>query len=414
MLGKLTKLFFKEDQPQHTVATRSTSAAGGMGLLGFPAGSRYGANVSKNTALCFSTVYAAVNIISNDLATLPVMVMQDTADGQIRKTQHKQNYLLKKKPNPLYNAISYKRTLFANYLLWGNGYAKIHRDGLGDPVKYEIWQPWKVDVFAVEGELFYKNYETGEILHSSDIIHIADLSHDGLKGLSKIALASQSISLGMSAIDFGNKFYDKGASMSGYLKMKKKMTDPNALSKLRTDFMAQYAGRDNAGTVGILEEDTEFVPYKYAMPMSDAQVLESRKFQVEEVLRFFGLPPHKVGHLEKSSFNNIEQQNTEYVVNTLTPTARLFEIEHDTKIFSDEDAIDHFIKIELKGLLRGDIKARTELYTKMIDRGVFSPNEVRQLEDLPKYEGGDVRMLPLNFTPVENFGKHTDGKNNNE
>jgi len=404
MIGKLSRLFFKEDTTSpdspNNAATRSV---GGLGFLGFPTSATR--NVSPRTALSFSPVYSAVNLISNDLATLPISVYQETDDGNIKQTKHIQSRLLKKKPHELYNAIVYKRTMFANFLLWGNAYAQIHRNIQGVPVSYEIIEPYKVEPFILNYDgrtiLAYKKYGDGDIIASSDMIHIADLSFNAIKGLSKITIARQSINLGLSAIDLCENYNENGAFPSVALTVKKRIDD-NGVNALKSSFMQQHSGRSNAGNVVVLQEDTEMKNINWAMPFSDAEWLGSRKFQIEEIARFFNVPPHKIGHLEKSSFNNIEQQNTEYVVNTLTPIAKLFEIEHDTKIFSDNEA-DHFIKIELKGLLRGDVKARTAYYKDMIDRGVLSPNEVRGLEDMTPYVGGDIKILPLNYTTIEKF-----------
>lgn len=405
MLDRIKRLFI-EDVVDEQPPAHARSIGGGMSFFGGGAG--IGVSVGSSSSLAFSAVYACVNLISNDLATLPISVYKETGKGNERQPQHDQAYLIRKKPHQLYNSVVYRRTMFSNLLLWGNAYAKIHRNGGGRPTSYEMLKPWEVEPYVAitsQGrEKYFKHYKDGEIIADMDMIHLADLSHDGIKGLSKISLAKTTISLGLNAAEFGDSYYKKGAFMSGYLKLKKRLTDIGR-KNLQEDFITQYAGRDNAGSVGILEEDTEFVPYDMAMPMTDAQFLESRKFQVEEIARFFNTPPHKIGDLSKSSFSNIEQQNVEYVVNTLSPIAKLWEIEHDIKIFSPNEIGDHFVRIELKGLLRGDIKTRSAFYRGLMDRGVFSPNEVRGLEDMPAYEGGDVRILPLNFVPVEDFGK---------
>jgi len=408
MLQSVKNLFFK-DVPDTPVSTRSaghaSAAAPLSSWLGFAQSD--GVVVSPKSSLSFSAVYGCVTLISGDLSTLPINVYKETDSGNIKQSRHPQAYLLKKQPSDLYNAVVYKRTLIANLLLWGNAYAKIHRNNSGEITSYEILKPWTVEPYVAKmqdgsKQLVYKSYSTSEILFSDEMIHLADLSMDGIKGYSKIQVARESVSLGINATSFGDTYYKNGAFMSGYLKLTKRL-NPEGREKLRSDFISQYGGKKNAGSIGILEEDTEFHPFQYAMPMSDAQFLESRKFQVEEIARFYNVPPHKIGHLEKSSFNNIEQQNTEYVVNTLMPIAKLFEIEHDSKIFIDSEKIDHYVKIELKGLLRGDIKSRSEFYKTLMDRGVYSPNEVRSLEDMTPYEGGDVRMLPLNFIPVDQF-----------
>ena len=395
---KAIQRFFKPN----AVASKKRSYSG-RGFLGFPHSD--GVVVSPLRSLGFSAVFACVKAITDDLSTLPTAVYVREQSGHSKDYTHDQYNLISKKPSPLYNAIEYKRTLIANFLLWGNGYAKIHRGSNGRPTRYEILEPWKVEPFIFKSQSvgkvkLYKNYETGEIIDSDDMIHLADLSFDGVKGMSRISIARQGIALALNAEEFGNDYYKRGAFMSGYLTIAGNLSK-GARESLQESFINSYAGRENAGTIGVLEEGLDFKPYEYAMPMADAEFLDSRKFQVVDVARFFNMPPHKIGHLDKSSFNNIEQQNDEYVINTLMPIAKLFEIEHDNKVF--QDASKNFVKIELKGLLRGDIKARTEFYTKLIDRGVFSLNEVRQLEDMKSFDGGDIRILPLNYVSVDEF-----------
>lgn len=359
-------------------------------------------NVTPKGSLAYPVVYACVNLISSDLATMPFGVYEEKVNGSQKAFKHDQYYLLKKRPHKFYSTVQYRKALVANYLLWGNGYAKIHRNKSSRPIAYEIIKPNQIEPLINNGELFYKNYQTGEVIHYMDMIHIADLSFDGLRGFSKISIASESIDLGKSSIEFSNDFLDNGAHLSGYIKLDSKLSAKGQKS-LKKSFLGAYQGRSNTGGLGVLEQGAEYKPFEYSMPLSDAQLLESRKFQVEEIARIFNVPPHKIGHLEKSSFNNIEQQNIEYVQNTLSPISVLIEMEHDCKIFREREQNTHFTKIELKGLLRGDVKTRTEYYKAMVDRGVLSPNEIRQKEDMPTYEGGDMKILPLNFVSVENF-----------
>ena len=406
MLERIKRIFVTDDAGvQAPSETRSSMGSmGSMGWMGM--GSPSGVAVGPSTGLSFSAVYACVNLIANDLATLPINIYRETDDGNQKQPQHDQSYLLRKQPNQLYNSVVYRRTMFVNYLLWGNAYARIHRNNQGRPTRYEILKPWEVEPYIATTtagrEKYYKHYTDGAIIAAEDMIHLADISYDGIKGMSKIAIARSSISLGMNATEMGDSYYKKAGMMSGFLKLKKRLQD-HARKALREDFMAQYAGRDNTGSIGILEEDTEYEAFKMEMPFSDAQFLESRKFQVEEIARFFNTPPHKIGHLEKSSFNNIEQQNIEYVINTLAPISKLFEIEHDTKVFLE---VTEFIKIELKGLLRGDVAARTEYYKEMVGMGLMSLNEVRALEDMPPVAGGDIHILPLNYTTLEAFSNN--------
>jgi len=405
--------------------TRSLRTTGGKSLLNLPiifgGATKSGVKITPNTSLAFSAVYASVKVITENIASLPFQVMQTQADGKSPATDHPLHRLLKKEPSDALTSFNFRRTLIANYLLCGDGYARIVRNKKsGQPIAFEIMESSQVEPIKVkDGEnykLWYADYERQQILYPTDVIHISDLSFDGRRGMSRVMIAKESIGMSIASTNFANDFYKNGIHLGGYLGTEKELT-VEAAERLRSSFKETYSGPNRVGEVAVLEDGVQFHKYEHSMPLSDAQFIETKKFQIEDVARIFGVPPHKIGHLERSTNNNIESQNTEFVENTLRPIVVLIEQEFDKKIFAEVDQETYYTNIELKGLLRGDIKTRTQFYTKLFDRGIFSINDIRALEDMNKVDGGDARFIPLNMIPlseVDNYMEYLTSKNNGQ
>ena len=381
--------------------------------------SRAGVHVTPQSALSFSAVFACVHRIAYDIASLPFRVYRHGETGAIVDKSHDQYFLLNKRPHRFYSYMNYCVSMIFNYLLKGNAYALIKRTDTGRPYAYEVKNPDTIKPFITkmpngEKELFYYDYENHEVILPEDIIHIADLTFDAVEGRSRISMARETIGMGIAAIDFGNDFYANSTMIGGYIENEKRLT-PDKLSTIKNNFVKQYAGSGNSGKIAVLPEGSKFIKMGYTMPMTDAQYIQSLKFNVEQVCRLFGIQPHKIGHLEKSSFNNIEQQNIEYVENTLRPIVKIWEVEHDIKSLRISERTTHYFKKDLRALLRGDVKTRTEYYKAMFSMG-YSIDEIRELEDMPRVEGGDVRFVPMNMVPLhkaEDFAQAIiDGKVN--
>lgn len=363
--------------------------------------------VTPTTSLQASTVYACVRIIAGTIAAMPFVVHEDTPQGKRMAYEHDQFRLLKYKTG-LNTSFVFRFNLVMYYLLWGNGYAEIIRNSLGRPIKYIIIPSWQVKVEEFDGEIFYQVTEESNtrIVRASNMIHLFDMSFDGIQGVSRIEFAKENIAMMISAAQFGNKFYENGTFIGGWLEFQKVLKAED-IAKYRTSWKEVNGGMNNVGDVAILDQGTKYNPHKISMPLSDAQYIESRHFQVNEIARIFNVPPHKIGDLNKSSFNNIEQQAIEFVENCIMPICVMLEQEFNSKIFRTREQ-NYYTKIELKGLLRGDITSRGEYQAKMFDRGVFSINDIRTLEDMTRVENGDNRFVPLNFTTIEKAIKETE------
>lgn len=401
-----------------TISKLNIFKRSGQSLLSTPNGKFFwnlfgsttsGINVTPQTALSYSAVFACVKRISDDIASLPFSVYISQGENKKKGKEHDQYYLLSKRPNRHYSKTNYFKTLIANYLLWGNGYAYIIRhQNSGRPISYQILKSEQVKCHYqknIDGTFdhYYLDYENRRVIDPEDMIHITDFSLDGVQGISRIHMQRETISQGIAAVKYASEFYERGSMLSGIVESTTNLTNEK-LKQAQSTFNDNYANGEKTGTVGFLPSGMTFKPLQYSMPMTDAQYIESRKFTVEEIARIFGVPPHKIGHLEKSTFNNIEEQGREYVQDTLIPIMTLLEEEHEIKALRINERHTHSMAFDESQLLRGNAKARAELYRTLMDRATLSPNDVLRREGMPTFAGGDVRWLPLNMVPLDKFG----------
>lgn len=360
--------------------------------------------VDEDRALNYAAVWACVRIISETLAAMPWPVLEKRPDGRRERLEdHAVHALLNSRANIDTTAFDFKQALIAHVLTWGNGYAEIDRSANG--TISNLWQlaPDRVTPTRGEdGELVYEVRETSgdlTVLPRNRVLHFRGLGFDGVQGYSVIQMAAQSIGLGMATERFGNDFFGNGAHPSGVLSHPNRL-DEASIANMR-DSLKQATGAGKWLNPLILEEGMTWMPT--GIPPDQAQFLESRKFQINEIARWFRVPPHKLADLERATFSNIEQQAIEFVTDTIMPWAVRFEQEVNTKLLPRQP--DVFTKINLNGLLRGDIKSRYDAYAVGRNWGWLSANDVRRLEDLNPIEGGDEYLAPLNMTLLDKVGE---------
>lgn len=361
--------------------------------------------VSEDTALSVSSVYAAVDRISSSLASVPFNVYERTNEGRRLARDNDQFYLVHTSPAAAQTSFQYRKILFTHALLWGNGFAVLQRDpGSTRPTEYRIVHPCDVsDVKMVDGLLFYfiKGYR--EPLPFYDVIHVAAFGQgtgaNPYLGKSPIRVHAETIGAAKARAVYGAAIMKNGGFMSGIVKSSGPLT-PQQKSDIRDGFNNRHAGAGNAGSTAILEYGLDY--QQIAMSPEDVQMIEAMKFSVEDIARIYGIPPHMIGHLERSTNNNIEHQGIEYVQYCLSPWATAFEQAHDQRIFrqAERRAGQFYTKLELNALMRGDVAARREFYRLLLDRGVFDINEVRALEDLNPVPGGELRLVQANMIPL--------------
>ncbi|MEQ8409118.1 MAG: phage portal protein [Gammaproteobacteria bacterium] len=369
-----------------------------------PTRSTAGINMTEETALNYGPVFSACKVISETVAMLPWRVFK--IDGQRRELLggSKLDNILHRQPNDEMTAFRLREYLITSALLWGNGYAEIERNMLGEVVALWPLHPSQIEIQRneVTRELVYKfTPDAGGhpvYLRKQDVFHLAGPTSDGVCGRSMISIARESWGFGVAAEQFGAAYFGNGGIPAVVIQETEGVTtemDKEAAANLVASFDAKHRGANKAGRTAYLEKGFEIK--KIGVPHKEAQFIESRKFQVTEIARWFRLPPHKIGDMEKATFSNIEQQSIDFVVDSIMPWAQRLEQEADMKLHRDEDIIT---KINLLGLLRGDSQARGEYYTKLWGIGVFSPNDILGLEDMDPVDGGDQRFVPLNMIPL--------------
>lgn len=357
---------------------------------GFPTST--GITITPENSLQFSAVYACVRVIADQMASFPKGIYRRVDDRTREKVHdHPLQRIIDSEPSEFYSAFDFWDAVTTSVMLWGNGFAKMNRNKSYEIESLEFIPPNKVTIYSgpVDGKfvLFYKHNETGNIIPARDMLHFKGLSFDGVQGKSVIqAFAKESIGLSVAAERFGSKFFGNDTLMTKYLSHPAALTE-EALTRLKTSWQTSNAGLENAFKIKILEEGMKLE--NVGIPPEQAQFIATRQHQVEEICRWFKVQPHLIQHLLRSTNNNIEHQGIEFVTQTLTPWVVRFEYELNRKIFTEEEKGTHYLKMNMASLLRGDIKARTDHYVKMISVGVYSPNEIRELEDRNPREGGD-------------------------
>ena len=400
-----SKLFRSRDKP--------TNLLGGLVFLFGPTAA--GKVVNERTAMQTTAVYACVRILAESIAGLPLHVYAYQGQGKERVPEHPLYFLLHDAPNPEMTSFVFRETLMTHLLLWGNAYAQILRDGMGRVIGLYPLLPDKMEVSrdSRTGELYYtytrsmeenpKFKAAGQIrLHRTDVLHIPGLGFDGLVGYSPIAMAKTAIGIALATEEYGATFFQNGARPAGVLEHPGVVKDPE---KLRESWHSVYGGTKNVGKIALLEEGVKY--QQIAIPPEEAQFLQTRKFQIDEIARLYRVPPHMVGDLEKSSFSNIEQQSLEFVKYTLNPWVVRWEQALQKALLSNRERKDYFIRFNVDGLLRGDYKSRMEGYAIGRQNGWLSANDIRSLEDMNPInadEGGDLYLINGNMTKLEDAG----------
>ena len=365
-----------------------------------------------------TAVYSCVRILAEAIAGLPLHLYTYKDDGGKEKAiGHPLYLLLHDEPNPEMSSFVFRETLMTHLLLWGNAYAQIIRNGKGEVVALYPLMPNRMTVDRdSSGQLFY-SYQMNNtdaptmkagtvILKPSDVLHIPGLGFDGLVGYSPIAMAKNAIGLAIATEEYGAKFFANGATPGGLLEYPGTVKDPD---RVRESWNKGFSGTQNAGKVAILEEGMKYTPISIAP--EQAQFLETRKFQINEIARIFRVPPHMVGDLEKSSFSNIEQQSLEFVKYTLDPWVVRWEQSLSRALFTPEEKKRYFFKFNVEGLLRGDYQSRMNGYATARQNGWMSANDIRELENLdriPAEDGGDLYLINGNMLPLVHAGAFAD------
>ncbi len=386
------------------------------GAMGLQAQSRFGVSmlggglstafqrVDEDRALTLAAYFAAIRAISEDVAKMPIRVyVPMTPRGKDHKPTHRVAQLLNRRPNSEMTAMSLREVLIQHALGWGNGYAELVRNGRNEVVEMYPIHASRIRVGRNKrGELTYyicNDDATETPFASVDIFHVHGLGGDGITGYSVLQYASESLGLGLAAQKFGASFYGNGTKTSGILTHPGTLS-PTAQENLRKSWRSAQQNLTNAQGVAILEEGLKYEPI--SIPPEQAQFLETRKFQVDEVARWFRIPPHKLGALDRATFNNIEHLGISYWQDTLTSWSERFEQEAEAKLLTPAETdlgmqVDH----DFTDLLRGDSTSHGEFLSKMFNIGGMSVNDIRDSLGLNGIgPAGDVYLTPVNLAPA--------------
>ena len=373
-----------------------------------------GKKVNEFTAMQTTAVYACVRILAESIASLPLHVYEYKGQGKERVPQHPLYFLLHDSPNPEMTSFIFRETAMIHLLLWGNSYSQIIRDGMGRVVGLYPLLPNRMSVDRDEhGEIVYTYTPMSDSspkvkggqsikLRRQDVLHIPGLGFDGLVGYSPIAMARNAVGMTLACEEYGSSFFANGARPGGVLKHPGVLKDP---SKLRESWQAVYGGTANTGKVVVLEEGVDY--QQISIPPEEAQFLETRKFQIDEIARLYRVPPHMIGDLEKSSFNNIEQQSLEFVKYTLNPWVVRWEQSLQKALLNSTEQKSYFIKFNVDGLLRGDYQSRMAGYAVGRQNGWLSANDIREMENMnpiPEEEGGNLYLINGNLCKLCDAG----------
>lgn len=392
-------------------------------------GTTSGKTVTERSAMQMTAVYSCVRILSEAVAGLPLQIYKYTdIGGKEKAVDHPLYHLLHDEPNPEMSSFVFRETLMTHLLLWGNAYAQIIRNGKNEVIALYPLMPNKMTVDRdTNGQLFYTYYRGADeaikdkeqfvTLRPSDVLHIPGLGFDGLVGYSPIAMAKNAIGMAIACEEYGAKFFANGAAPGGVLEHPGTIKDPQ---RVRESWQSTFGGSGNANKIAVLEEGMKYTPI--GISPEQAQFLETRKFQINEIARIFRVPPHMVGDLEKSSFSNIEQQSLEFVKYTLDPWVIRWEQSITRSLLSATEKKKYFVKFNLEGLLRGDYQSRMNGYAIGRQNGWMSANDIRELENLdliPDEDGGNLYLINGNMLPLKDAGafantpENDDGKEEN-
>lgn len=374
-----------------------------------------GVNVTPATAMNCAAVLAAVNVISQDIAKLPLLIYRRLpGGGREVATDHPLYPILARKPNPYQSRFTFREQQQAHLLLRGNAYLLKVFNARGRLTALIPLNPDRVAIWVGMGEPYYEALRSVGMIEShylqglparlsqQQVLHVPGLSLDGVGGVSVISYARETIGLALATEQYGAKLFGQGARPSGTLTHPGKLS-PEGASRLRDSWSSAYSGIANAGKVAVLEEGMKFEAL--ALSNEDAQFLGSRQFSIVEIARIFRLPPHKLMDLGRATWSNIEQMSMEYVNDSLMPWLERWEAALEDGLLDDREREDYFIEHDISRLLRGDSTSRSNYIKSLFYTGALTVNEVRSLEGRNPVEGGERRYIPVNMAPLDDDGK---------
>tara|TARA_R110002126_G_scaffold150739_1_gene297571 strand:- start:687 stop:1877 length:1191 start_codon:yes stop_codon:yes gene_type:complete len=354
-----------------------------------------GATINETSALAISTVYACVYKISSTIAALGLEVYEKEGDSVVQANVHPVYNLIKVKPNDHQTAFEFWETLLASAIMYGVGYAVIQRDQRGIAIELIPVHYSDVDLRSVKGERVYIVKDLGAV-RPENMLEICNLLR-----MSPIRLHRENLGLAKSAQDFGAEYFGQSGQMTGVL------SSEQPLKKEQMDII-QGSWNNGAAQAGTKLMPFGFKYQRISISPDEAQFIETRKFQAEEICRIFSVPPALVQLPSQTTYSNTEQQNLMFSRHTIVPWTQRIEQEIDRKLIASYDRPQIYTKFKLSDLQRGDSAARANYFTQMLQSGVLSINEVRAEEQLNPIEGGSVHMVQINQIALNKLEEYSD------
>lgn len=390
-----------------SVSTESNDARL-LSILGWGGGTVAGVPVTQQTVMSIAAAYACVNNISQDIAGLPCQLFQRTAAGRAPVEEHPAVPLLNLQACGFQNSFHFRQSMTALTLLRGNAYALIVRAAKLRPVQLLFKHPDETSVFKSGGRLWYRFSGDPKTYADYDVLHLKGLSLDGVMGVSVLHYFRETFGKQLAASKSHTNFYKNGAKPSAALETAATLTDA-AATRLAASFEAKYQGVDNAGKPLLLEEGLKYK--SISLSPQDAEFISTHKLTRSDIASIFRMPPHKIGDLERSTNNNIEQQSLDYVGDTLMPILLAQEQEYRLKLLRTDEVATHYFRHNVTAQLRSDATARGNFYAKLFQVGAFSPNQILALEDQNGVgAAGDERFIPVNMAPLSRINELTDAQ----
>ncbi len=399
IIGKILAVLGKRSSLENPSVPLTDDSA--IDILGGSVSSA-GISINRENALTYAAVWRAVDMISSDIGKLPLHIYRRTDRGKERDPQHPAYQLLRYKPNSEMTANIMRKTMQAHVLLTGNAYAYIFRRMDGTPVELVPLNPESTYPVRENGRLWYittLSNQSMRRLNPSNVIHIRGLGFDGLQGYSVITKAAESIGFGLALRKYGSVFFKNNARPNVILEHPNTLS-PQAADRLKRSWESLYSGLDNAHKTAILEEGMK--AHILSINAEDAQLLQSRQFEIREIANWFGVPPHKLGDDSRTAYNSLEQENQSYLDQALDPWLVTWELELRDKLLTEEQKLldKYVVEFLREALLRADLKTQA-MYYRMALGGApwMTIDEVRAKTNLNELPGsiGKQLILPLNM-----------------
>lgn len=349
--------------------------------------------VSEKTAQGIPAYFRALNIVSEQIASLPWSVYRNDGSGINENSTHPLYRLLKFRPSPLYNTFEFRETITRQVMLRGEAFVQIHRNQAGSVFELEILRPAN-DFYQGRNGLYYWKFDDRTLM-SEEVLHFKAYSLDGIRGISPLKLLSDSLGLGLAQIQHAARHYQNGTTSSGLLVPDSPMK-PEQVDQALNYWDKYNSGPTRSGQAGIMPFGLKY--QKLGNSLQESQYVEGRHLSIEDVANITGVPIDLLNSGDKTStYASAEQRMRQFVLFTLRTWCKRFEEEINSKIFSARELGKTFVKFNLDGLLRGDTEARSTYYNTLLQNGVLTRNEVRELEGRNPMPGGDSLMVPLNM-----------------